>query len=201
MIDNSFRRFLPAYLDGILRFLRKLKITPNQLTFFAFLVALASAYFVFIGYYYSAIVTWWFSRFFDACDGIYARKYSLTSNFGAYLDIQLDMAAYSLMVIAFSLRFPEFYLAWMLMLFFYVLCVTGALSLGNFETQLNIKDSSGRGLRLASGLAEGGETGLAYTLFLLFPHWLNITTKIWLAVLLVTVIARLYLAFKILRIK
>ena len=51
-----------------------------------------------------------------------------------------------------------------------------------------------RGLRLGAGLAEGGETGIAYTLFLLFPAHLDWLTGIWIGVLVVTVVARTLLA-------
>ena len=53
-----------------------------------------------------------------------------------------------------------------------------------------------RGLRLGAGLAEGGETGIAYSVFLLLPGWLWLSTKIWIATLLLTVIARSLLAYR-----
>ena len=49
-------------------------------------------------------------------------------------------------------------------------------------------------MRLAVGLAEGGETGIAYTVFLLWPAYLAVTTWLWLGVLAITIIARLLLA-------
>jgi len=49
-------------------------------------------------------------------------------------------------------------------------------------------------MRIAVGLAEGGETGIAYSLFLLLPQYLSITTWLWIAVLAITILARLNLA-------
>ena len=75
-------------------------------------------------------------------------------------------------------------------MFFYVLCITGALSLGSLEASRKLPPRDNRGLRLAAGLAEGGETGIAYTLFLLFPDYVKPLLWMWIGVLLVTVVAR-----------
>ena len=77
-----------------------------------------------------------------------------------------------------------------------MLCIAGALGLGSFENKRDLVDSSERRLRIAVGLAEGGETGIFYTLFLLFPAWLPTTTWIWIGVLTITISTRLLLAKK-----
>lgn len=194
MIDNSFRALLPRYVAPLVRLITKFGLTPNQLTVLGLLIALVSAYFVFRGEFMLALVTWWLSRLLDALDGIYARATSQTSDFGAFLDIQFDMLAYSAMVIAFSFQFPELSLQWLIILFCYVLCIAGALGLGSFEVKRGLTDDSKRGLRIAVGLAEGGETGIFYSLFLLFPAWLATTTWVWIGVLMITIFARLLLA-------
>ena len=99
-------------------------------------------------------------------DGVYARASGQESDFGAYLDLLLDMAAYGAMVLAFAIAWPDFQIQWALMLFFYVLCIASALALGNLESQRALPPRDDRGLRLGAGLAEGGETGIAYTVFL-----------------------------------
>lgn len=194
MIDNPFRQILPKYIHSLLKFYRALHLHPNHISVLGFIIALGAAYCVYRQSAAWAIGLWWLSRLLDGTDGIYARHYGLATKFGAFLDIQLDMAAYAIMVVAFLLSFPQFQLQWVLMLVAYILCITGALSLGSFEQDIGLQDSSGRGLQLAAGLAEGGETGIAYTLFLLFPQWLNITTWVWVAVLALTIVARLLLA-------
>lgn len=194
MIDNNFRALLPRYVAPLVRLLTKTGLTPNQLTAIGLLTALVSAYLVFRGEFVFALVVWWLSRLLDALDGIYARATNQTSDFGAFLDIQFDMLAYSAMIIAFSFQFPELSLQWLIILFCYVLCIAGALGLGSFENKRGIQDSSKRGLRIAVGLAEGGETGIFYSLFLLFPSWLATTTWIWIGILMITITARLLLA-------
>ncbi len=143
-----------------------------------------------------AIAVWWLGRLLDGTDGIYARATGQTTHFGAFLDIVCDMAAYSVMIFAFAYRHPELTPLWLLILFFYVLCITGAVSLGAAMRELNVNSDDNRGIRLAAGLAEGGETGIAYTLFLLFPANITFTASLWIIVLATTVLARVFLAKK-----
>ncbi|MSR12542.1 MAG: CDP-alcohol phosphatidyltransferase family protein [Gammaproteobacteria bacterium] len=194
MIDNHFRALLPRHVAPLVKLLNGLGLSPNQITVLGLLVALVSVYLVTQKMFIGAFVVWWLSRLLDALDGIYARTYKRTSHFGAFLDIQLDMLAYSAMVLAFAWVYPEHSRQWLLMLFCYVLCISGALGLGAFENQHGIADHSGRSLRIAVGLAEGGETGIAYSVFLLAPAWLPITTWVWIGVLIITIVARLLLA-------
>ncbi|MEM1110264.1 MAG: CDP-alcohol phosphatidyltransferase family protein [Pseudomonadota bacterium] len=194
MIDNYFRALLPRYTEPCVRLLAKAGLTPNQITSLGLLIALVAAYLITEGMLLAACAVWWLSRLLDALDGIYARAYGLSSDFGGFLDIQFDMAAYSAMVIALYLYFPEFGLQWLIMLFCYVLCISGALGLGSLEDKLGVTDTSQRRLRITVGLAEGGETGIAYTVFLLLPEYLAITTWVWIVILMITIVSRLQLA-------
>jgi hypothetical protein len=67
------------------------------------------------------------------------------------------------------------------------------------EAKQAIAPRDNRGLRLGAGLAEGGETGIAYSIFLLFPDFLEVSTTIWVGILIITVVARSFLAFRTLR--
>jgi len=194
MIDNHFRALLPQYTKSSVKLLAGLGVSPNQVTLLGLGIGLLAALAVASGLFVLAIALWWFSRLFDALDGIYARAYNKTSNFGAFLDIQLDMLAYSVMVIGLYWQFPEYSLQWLIMLLCYVLCISGALGLGSFEKTQGIDDTSGRGLRIATGLAEGGETGIAYTVFLFFPEAISVTSWIWISILVITILSRIALA-------
>jgi phosphatidylglycerophosphate synthase len=194
MIDNRFRALLPKYVKPLVKLLAGLGLSPNQVTLLGLGVSLFAALAVGTGFFALALALWWLSRLFDALDGIYARAYNKTSDFGAFLDIQMDMLAYSTMIIGLYWQFPEYSLQWMIILLCYVLCISGALGLGSFENTHGIDDSSGRGLRIATGLAEGGETGIAYTVFLLFPGSIAVTSWIWISILAITIVSRIALA-------
>lgn len=196
MIDNAFRAVLPRFVRPILALYGHLGWTPNHVTVLGFAIALVASAAVAFHFWWLAFVLWWLSRLADGTDGIYARESGQESGFGAYLDIVLDMAAYGVMVIGFAIAEPEFQAQWMAMLFLYVLCITSALSLGMQEAEHSIVPRDNRGLRLGAGLAEGGETGIAYSLFLLVPAYLGALTTIWVVILIVTVVARSLLAYR-----
>jgi len=194
MIDDPFRALLPKYVQPVIKLYKALGLTPNMVTLLGLLLAFISAYLVSQSLFLPAMGVWWLGRLLDGTDGIFARSTQQSSLFGAHLDILSDMAAYSGMIIAFSFAFPDLQKHWILILFLYVLCITGALSLGNLEEKKKIEDRGNRGLRLAAGIAEGGETGIAYSLFLIFPEHIYILSTLWIVVLIATVIARLILA-------
>lgn len=196
MIDHSFRTWLPRFAGPLLGLYARLGWTPNQVSVFGFVLALIASGAVALHLGWVALGVWWVSRLADGTDGIYARATGQESDFGAYLDIVLDMAAYGAMVLGFAVAEPAYSTQWMAMLFLYTLCIASALALGAQEAKRHLPARDERGLRLGAGLAEGGETGIAYSLFLLFPNALPVTTWIWVAILLVTVVARTALAFK-----
>ena len=199
MIDGPFRRILPQATGWLITIYKRLGLTPNQLTATGCMFGFAAAYAVATDYFLAALCLWWTGRLLDGTDGIYARATMQVSAFGGYLDILLDMTAYSVMILGFAYRFPELAAAWSVILCFYVLGITSALALGDIERQKGIGPTDNRGLRLAAGLAEGGETGLAYTVFLLFPAALPMLTWIWITVLALTIVMRTILAWRVLR--
>ncbi|HIF92044.1 MAG: CDP-alcohol phosphatidyltransferase family protein [Myxococcales bacterium] len=199
MIDNAFRAWLPHFVRPLLSLYARLGWSPNQISALGFGVALAACAAVTLHFWWLAVALWWLSRLADGTDGLHARATGQETDFGAYLDIVLDMAAYGAMVLAFSFAIPELQLQWMAMLFLYVLCIASALSLGMQEAKRALPPRDDRGLRLGAGLAEGGETGIAYSCFLLFPEYLEILTTLWVVILATTVIARSLLAYRILK--
>ncbi len=198
MIDNSFRRVLPRFVGPLLRLYALCGLSPNAVSVLALGLAGVSAFCILQDWPLLAVGSWWLGRLFDGTDGIYARQTGRATSFGAYLDIVLDMASYSLVVLALDGVHPELHASWMWILFLYVLCIAGALALGAEESRGQLPPRDDRGLRLGAGLAEGGETGIAYTLFLLFPAWLEGLTAVWIAVLVTTVVARTVLARRVL---
>jgi phosphatidylglycerophosphate synthase len=199
MIDGPCRRILPKVTGWLITIYTRLGLTPNQLTTTGSGFGFAAAYAIATDHFLVAICLWWIGRLLDGTDGIYARATMQVSAFGGYLDVLSDMAAYSVMILGFAYRFPELAAAWSVILFFYVLCITSALALGDIERQKGLGPADNRSLRLAAGLAEGGETGLAYTLFLLFPSALPMLTWIWITVLALTIVMRTILAWRVLK--
>jgi len=194
MIDNAFRSLVPRFAGPLLTLYTRLGWTPNHVSVLGFSIAIGASFSVALGYEWVALTLWWVSRIADGTDGVLARETHTESDFGAYLDIVLDMAAYGAMVLGFAYAWPGLGWQWMSMLFLYVLCIASALALGMQEAKRSLPERDNRGLRLGAGLAEGGETGIAYSLFLLFPNHLVALSWIWVGVLATTVVARTILA-------
>ena len=198
MIDNAFRSRIPRFAGPLLTLYTRLGWTPNHVSVLGFTIALCASFSVALGYEWVALTLWWVSRLADGTDGVFAREMRMESDFGAYLDIVLDMAAYGAMVLGFAYAWPDLAWQWTWMLFLYVLCIASALALGMQEAKRALPARDNRGLRLGAGLAEGGETGIAYSLFLLFPNHLGALAWGWVVVLATTVIARTVLAARLL---
>lgn len=200
MIDAPFRTILPRFVAPLLRWYERIGATPNQITAAGFVLACIAALFTSLGWHILAIIIWWLSRLLDGTDGIYARASNQVSDFGGYLDIVLDMASYSVMVLGLAAYWPQWTVAWSLVLMLYVLCITSALAFGALESKSGAAVSTdNRSLRLSAGLAEGGETGLAYTAFLMGHAAMPVLLILWIAVLIWTVVARSWLAYRCLR--
>lgn len=201
MIDNKFRMWLAPNSNKIISFYRWIGITPNKVTFLSLVLSFCAAYTCFLGLNLITILLWWIGRFFDGTDGILARETNQATSFGAYLDILCDMASYSVIIIGFFYRFSLFSHLWVIIFFLYILCITSALSLGHLQEKLLLNINDNRGLKLGVGLIEGGETGVAYSLFLLFPGHLKIMLYIWILLLLITILARTFFAYRVLNLK
>jgi phosphatidylglycerophosphate synthase len=158
------------------------------------LLGFAAAGFVAAGRPLPALITWWAGRLLDGTDGIYARATGRVSDFGGYLDIVCDMAAYSAMILGFYVFIPDLGFYWMMILCFYVLCITSALSLGYLQEKRIGHAYDSRTLSLSAGLAEGGETGLFYSLLLLWPKVAETLCLGWIVILAITVVARTLMA-------
>lgn len=198
MIDGPFRRVLPRFTGTLVRLYTKLGLTPNVISVAGLALACGASLLAARGNSLLAIILWWVSRLLDGTDGIYARAIGRTSDFGAYLDIVCDMAANTIMLLGLMWAFPDLSREWSLTLALYIMCITSALALGSLEQKRQLATQDNRGLRLAAGIAEGGETGLAYTIFLLFPSELPLLVRVWIFVLVVTVVARTLLARRVL---
>ena len=195
MIDNAFRALMPRVSRPLVMLYGRLGWTPNYVTVLGCAIAIVASAAVALHFWWAACALWWLSRLADGTDGVYARESGQESDFGAYFDIVLDMAAYGAMVLGFAIAVPELQGRWLAMLFLYVLCISTALALGMQEAKRALPPRDNRGLRLGAGLAEGGETGIAYSIFLLLPSYLAFSTAIWIGILIVTVVARSFLAY------
>ncbi len=199
MFDATLRPFLVPLLRRPAQALAGRGVTPNQVSIAGFVLALMAAAAVASGRPVLGMGAWILGRYVDGLDGMVARLGGMTTGFGGYLDITLDMAAYSLMVVAFAVIHPEHSLLWLCILLGYVLCITTTTALSSILEQRRVQiPGNDRSLQFTAGIAESGETTVFYLLLTTFPAsvtWLGWT---WVMLLMATAVQRTALARRLL---
>lgn len=199
MFDASFRRLLEPVLRGPAARLAASGVTANQVSVAGFGLAMVAAGAVAAGRPLLGMGFWLASRLLDAVDGAVARAAGQGSTFGGFLDLTLDMAAYSLMVVAFAWVHPEQQLLWLLVLVGYVLCITTTAVLSSLlEQRRHQLPGNDRSLQFTAGFAEGGETTIVYLLLVLLPDGAALIAGVWVVVLLATAVQRSVVARRLL---
>jgi hypothetical protein len=118
--------------------------------------------------------------------------------FGGFLDITLDMLAYSAVAVAFAIAMPGDCLLWMLVLVGYVMAITTTLALSSLLERAGRRVEGNRSLQFTTALAEGGETTIVYVILALVPAWSRPVLFVWLAVLALSAVSRAWLARRLL---
>lgn len=200
MFDEPFRRRFGPLTAGLVTALARAGVTANAVTYASFVVALLSAVVVAGVDTRAGVALWLLSRVGDGLDGALARRTGSSSAFGGYLDITLDMSAYSVMVMAFGVAYPQHALAWAAVLAGYVVVITTTLALSDAarSTGTTLSDT-GRTFQFTRGITEAGETSAAYVVWAIWPDQLWWTVWVWVAALLATGVQRTILARRWLR--
>lgn len=200
MFDEPVRRRFARIAQPVTDGLAATGITPNQLTLLTFVIALGGAACLALGWPRVGLAIWLVSRVGDGLDGALARATSRRTPFGAYLDITLDMAAYSAMVLAFSRLYPAQGLVWASILTAYVIVITTTLALSDAATTADRRVSgTDRTFQFTPGIAEAGETSVMYGLWVVFPGAVAWLAWVWFAALMATCVQRSVLAWRALR--
>ena len=199
MFDEQFRRAFPALAARPVRALARAGGTPNQVTVVACLLGCGAGALVALGRPVAALGVWLTSRVLDGLDGLLARETQRGSAFGGYLDITLDMAAYSAMILGFAVARPTHGTAWVAILIGYILVSTSTLALSSLlEARHARGDLTNRSIAFTPGFAEAGETSLVYALLVLVPAGTTVITWAWVALLAATVVQRTAFARRVL---
>jgi len=199
MIDEPFREWLARRWSAPVAWMARAGVTPNQVTVAATVLGVIAAALVAAQHVRAGLALWLLGRLLDGYDGLLARAIGRTSLFGAYLDITLDMLAYSAMAVAFAIAMPADVLLWLAVLVGYVLSITTTLALSSLAERANRPIAGNRAIRFTAAVAEGGETTIVYCMIALIPGWSRWVLVVWLMLLALAVIQRTRLAHSILR--
>lgn len=199
MLDEAFRRWMAGAASAPARWMQRAGVSPNAVTVVGFALSMAGTWPIARGQAVLGLALWLLGRLLDGYDGLLARLSGRTSLFGGFLDITLDMLAYSAMAVAFAWAMPADRPLWMFVLVGYVMAITTTLALSSLLERAGTSPRGNRSLQFTSGLAEGGETTIVYCLIALVPGASRWVLSVWILLLFVTAAARLRLAWRLLR--
>ena len=155
---------------------RRLSLSPNLVTLLGLGAGLVAVGQAASGNLERALLFWVLNRLLDGLDGELAEVQGRKTDFGGYLDMMCDLLIYALLPVALTwgsggswwpvaLLLTSFYLnvgSWMYLSAILEKRAQGATARGE-RTQVT----------MPSGLIEGGETILFYSLFLIMPGYLR----------------------------
>jgi phosphatidylglycerophosphate synthase len=167
MFDSKFRIVKDGWFSAVAHALRR--VPPLAITGVGLVAGLAAAWCAARGGYWAALSLFWLGRILDGLDGAVARAAGTQSARGGYFDLMADFVAYAAIPIGvwWGMRAQQPALALIVMLaVFYVNAASWMLLSALIE-----KGDAITSLAMPTGLIEGFETIVFYSLFLLFPAW------------------------------
>ena len=200
MFDARLRPLIDPPLNRAGQWLAARGVTANQLTALGILAGLAAAGAIFLGQFAAAIALILASRLLDGLDGAVARATAKTP-FGGYLDIVGDFLFYVSVPLAFGLADPANLKPAMLLLASFALTGVSFLAFASIaaEQRLETRAHGEKSFFYSTGIAEGGETILAFLLMVLFPAHFPAIAWGFAALCCLTVVQRSWLAWRIFR--
>ncbi|MEP7305717.1 MAG: CDP-alcohol phosphatidyltransferase family protein [Acidobacteriota bacterium] len=196
MLDRYFRPAKDRWLSPVAYALGP-RLSPNVLTWAAFVAGMASAGAALQGQLWLGLALWVLNRVLDGLDGTKARVHGQASAFGAYLDIVLDFVVYATVPAALVVFFatPGLMLSGILLLAaFYVNAASWMYLAAILEQRREGAAARGESTAMPPGLIGGTETVVFYIAFFLWPSALTTLFQAMSALVLLTVILRLWWA-------
>lgn len=177
-------------------------VHPNVVSLAALLVGLWAAGAVVQHYYWVGLLLWLLNRTLDGLDGVVARSHDKQSDFGGYLDLFFDFLVYLAVPISFAVATPTPFVLWTLVALlssYYVNTMTWMGLAALLEKRQLLVASRLTSMEMPTGLIEGAETIVLYTLFFVAPQYVAIQFGVMAALVLATAVQRLLWAYRHLR--
>ena len=197
MLDGVMRKLIDPPLDAVGRALARRGISADAVTLAGLVLGLGAGLALALQAFLLALVLILASRLADGLDGAVARASSKTDR-GGYLDIVCDYAFYCAVPLGFAIADPAANgaAACLLLFSFYV---NGGSFLGYAilaeKHGLATDQRGAKSLYFTGGLAEGTETITLFVLACLVPAWFVWLAFGFAALVIVTALARILLAW------
>ncbi|WP_235040045.1 CDP-alcohol phosphatidyltransferase family protein [Vreelandella profundi] len=195
MLDRWTMPLTQRPLKRFANALHKRRITPDQVTLWAFFIGITALPLLAWEHYGLALLAIVLNRIGDGVDGALARLSGSTSEAGGFLDIGLDFVFYAAVVLGFALANPaQNALAAALLLFAFIGTGTSFLAFAIAAKQKSLARPNfpNKAFYYLEGLTEGTETVLALVLFCLFPDHFSILATLFASACIVTTATRLW---------
>ncbi len=106
IISRHFNRFISTHIS---RYLVRLPLMPNHMTYFTFVIGLVSALLALEAQFFWAFIFFQIASILDGCDGEIAKLKLCQSSFGASLDTVSDNVTYLLFIISYGWGLSQYY--------------------------------------------------------------------------------------------
>ena len=209
MLDRPVRALLDRPVGALAAALDRPGITPDGLTVAGLVLGLGSAVAAALQLWALALALWLVSRVVDGLDGALARRrradgrQSSDSEAGGFLDITADFVVYGATVLGVALGVTAAYDApWQpfaaVLLAYYV---NGAafLAFSSIAERTGRRIDDGRSLSFLGRIAEGTETIVVHSLWLIVPFWAWQLAVVWAVFVGVSAVQRMVAGYRALR--
>jgi len=205
MFDALLRRRLDRPLARLARHLDRPWVTPDRLTLAGLALGLASAGLTAGQLWGWALATWLLSRAMDGLDGPLARRRAPTgqgSPAGGFLDITTDFIVYGATVVGVGVGSATAeatladWLPFAAVLLGYYVNGTAFLAFSSIAERTGHRIEDGRSLSFLGGVAEGAETILVHSLWLLLPLHAPLIAAVWAVMVGVSALHRIVMGYR-----
>jgi phosphatidylserine synthase len=204
MFDAPLRRRLDAPLARAAAALDVRWLSPDRLTVAGLVLGLGSAVAAAVAWWPGAVVLWLASRAADGLDGPLARRRAIAAGrvpggAGGFLDITADFTVYGATVVGVALGSGGPLWPFLLVLLAYYVNGAAFLAFSSIAERTGRRLDDGRSLSFLGGLAEGAETIVVHTLWLVLPWWAPQIAAVWAAIVGVSAAHRVVAGYRALR--
>ena len=208
MLDPLARRLLERPLDRLAGALDRPWLTPDRVTAVGLVTGLAGAVAAGVQAWPVALVLWLVSRLADGLDGPLARRRRRTGvgrssgEAGGFLDIAADFTVYGSFVVGVGVGTQAeggSLVPFLAVLLAYYVNGTTFLAFSSLAERTGRRIDDGRSLSFLGGLAEGTETIVVHSLWLLLPFAAAPIAWAWAAVVGVGALHRTWAGYRLLR--
>ena len=204
MFDAAVRRTLEEPLSRMAGVVDRSWVTADRITGLGLVLGLGSAAAAAAAWWNTALLLWLASRLADGLDGPLARRRAealrkTLSAAGGYFDIVADFTVYGATVVGVGLGVDGPLWPFLAVLAAYYVNGTAFLAFSSLAERSGRRLDDGRSLSFLAGLAEGTETVVVHSLWMLFPGVAPEVAVAWAVTVGVGAAHRAWLGYRLLR--